>query len=64
MNKNLLIYEIRKNNYTIQSFCEKLGMSRSAFYKKCNGTTEFTLGEINKIVEILNLKSPIEIFFS
>lgn len=64
MNKNLLVYEIRKNNYTIQGFCEKIGMSRSSFYKKCNGTSEFTLGEIIRIVKALNLKSPTEIFFS
>jgi hypothetical protein len=64
MNTNLLIYEIRKNNYTIQSFCEKIGMSRAAFYRKCKGISEFTLGEIVDIVKILNLKSPMEIFFN
>ena len=64
MNKNLLVYEIRKNGFTIQNFCEKLGMSRAAFYRKCNGTSEFTLGEIVEIVKELKLESPIEIFFN
>ena len=44
--------------------CEKLGISRSAFYRKCMGISEFTQGEIQKIVNILNLKSPMGIFFT
>lgn len=37
--------------------CEKLGISRSAFYRKCNGITEFTLREIQIIIEYLSLES-------
>ena len=64
MDKNRLEYEIKKAGYTIPEFCEKIGISRSAFYRKCNGQTEFTLSEISLIIEVLGLKSPVGIFFA
>ena len=32
-------------------------------YRKCNGISEFTQGEIQKIVDFLNLETPMGIFF-
>ncbi len=64
MNKALLEYEMNKKNITIKMMCERLKISRSAFYRKCNGITEFTLGEIQIIVDYLGLDSPNEIFFN
>ena len=64
MDKARLEYEMKKRGFSIQQMCEHLGMSRSAFYRKCNGITEFTQGEIQKIVDILDLQSPMGIFFS
>ena len=64
MDKALLEYEMNKKGVSIGRMCEILGVSRSAFYRKCNGTSEFTQGEIQKIVTALNLDSPMEIFFS
>ena len=64
MDKALLEYEMNKRNVTIKMMCENLGMSRSAFYRKCNGISEFTQSEIGKIVEYLNLSSPMDIFFA
>lgn len=64
MNKALLEYYMKVNNKSISDMCEMLGISRSAFYRKCNGITEFTQGEIKKIVDYLNLKSPVDIFFA
>ena len=60
MDKNLLEYEMKKRNVTIKMMCKKLGISRSAFYRKCNGITEFTLREIQIILE---LGLPNVIFF-
>lgn len=57
------MYEMRKKNVSIQQMIEVLSMSRSAFYRKCNGITEFTQGEIQRIVDHLDLDSPMEIFF-
>ena len=64
MNKALLEYEMKKKDVSIAEMCSAIGISRSAFYRKCNGVSEFTLGEIKKIVKYLDLNNPIEIFFA
>lgn len=64
MNKALLKYEMSKNGISIGDLCKKLGMSRSAFYRKCNGKSDFTQREIQAIIDFLNLKSPVDIFFA
>ena len=60
MNKNLLIFEMKERKLSIKKVCQKLGISRSAFYRKCNGITEFTLKEIRIM---LSLGLPSHIFF-
>ena len=64
MDKALLEYEMKKRGVTIEKMCEVLTISRSAFYRKCNGTSEFTQSEIQMIVDFLNLESPVGIFFT
>ena len=64
MDKVLLEYEMKKNGMNADQLCEILGISRSAFYRKCNGVSEFTLSEIKKIVSALHLESPMAIFFA
>lgn len=63
MNRYKLELEMKKKGITINKMCQHLGISRSAFYRKCRGISEFTQGEIQKIVEYLQLDSPVEIFF-
>ena len=64
MNKALLEYKMKENGKSISDMCSMLGISRSAFYRKCNGKSEFTQSEIQKIVDFLGLVSPVEIFFA
>jgi ACT domain-containing protein len=64
MDKARLMYEMQKKGISNQEMCDRLNMSRSAFYRKCNGVSEFTQGEIQKIVDILELNSPMGIFFA
>lgn len=64
MDKALLEYEMKKKGVTIEEMCKKIGISRSAFYRKCNGTSEFTQSEIQTIVDYLKLESPMGIFFT
>ena len=64
MDKALLQYEMSKNGITVGELCKKLDMSRSAFYRKCNGKSDFTQSEIQAIVDILQLESPVAIFFA
>lgn len=63
MNKARLEYEMSIRGVTRLELCNALGISRSAFYRKCNGGSEFTQGEIQKIVDFLNLDTPVGIFF-
>ena len=64
MDKELLEYHRKKAGKSIADMCSVLGISRSAYYRKCNGISEFTLGEMQVIVKYLNLDSPVEIFFA
>lgn len=64
MDKALLIYEMSKRGYTSSSMATRLGISRSAFYRKCNGLSEFTLGEIQRMIDLLQLESPVGIFLA
>lgn len=64
MNKALLEYKMGENGKSITDMCDMLEISRSAFYRKCNGKSEFTMSEIKKIVDFLKLDSPVEIFFA
>lgn len=63
MNGAKLREEMKKRGISCQDMCEVLGMCRSAFYRKCNGISEFTQSEIQRIVEYLDLDSPMGIFF-
>lgn len=64
MDKFKLEYEMRKRGITNEKLCKDLNFSRSAFYRKCNGISEFTLSEIQKIIDYLGLESPMGIFFT
>lgn len=64
MDKVRLEYEMKKKGISTAELCKSLGISISAFYRKCNGKTEFKLCEIKKIARILELDSLIPIFFA
>lgn len=64
MDKYKLEYEIKSRGLTQEEFCKAIGMSRSAFSRKMRGDTEFTRSEIEKIVQYLQLESPMGIFFA
>ena len=55
MNKLKLEYEMKMKGITAAEMCNALQISRSAFYRKCNGKTEFTRMEIEEIIEILGI---------
>ena len=58
-----LEYEMKKKGYNVERLCKELGMSKSAYYRKLRGASEFTQSEIQRIVEVLGLVSPMGIFF-
>lgn len=64
MDKYKLEYEMKRKGITQEQLCDDLKISRSAFYRKCNGKSEFTLTEIQDITNYLNLESPMGVFFA
>lgn len=63
MNGQRLLREMRSRGVSIAEMCDFLGISRTAFYRKRTGRSEFTLTEIQKIVAMLGLGSPVGVFF-
>ena len=63
MDKFKLEYEMKSRGITVEKMCSDLHISRSAFYRKCKGITQFTQSEIQKIVDYIGLESPMGIFF-
>lgn len=64
MDKFRLEYEMKTRGITIERLCADLHISRSAFYRKCNGISQFTQKEIQSIVDYIGLDSPMGIFFT
>ena len=64
MNSELLEYYRRKKKLSTEEFCRLIGISRAAYYRKRCGRTEFTRQEIENIVRVLELDSPLDIFFA
>lgn len=64
MDKYKLEYEMKKRKVSQEELCKKIHISRSAFYRKCNGLSEFTQSEIQAIIDYLGLESPMGIFFT
>lgn len=64
MDKLKLEYEMKTRGVSVEELCNYVGISRSAYYRKVSGKSEFTQGEIQKIVDYLGLSSPMGIFFA
>lgn len=64
MDKYRLEYEMKKRQVSKGELCQAIHMSRSAFYRKCNGISEFTQSEIQAIIDYLKIESPLGIFFA
>ena len=64
MDKYKLEYVRKRKGFSVEDLCTAIGMSKTAYYRKCNGTSEFTQSEIVSICETLELDSPMGIFFA
>lgn len=62
MNTNLLKAEIVKNGLTQKEFCKSIKMAQSTFIRKIHKGV-FNTDEIERMVNVLNLKRPEQIFF-
>lgn len=66
MNKEILKDAIACSGMTMTSIAEKMGISRESLYNKANGSSEFSVSEINRFCEALHLDNDSRdaIFFS
>lgn len=56
MIENMLRAKIIEKGYNVDTFCAKAGFARSTFDRKLTGKTDFDRSEIEKIIEVLDLK--------
>lgn len=62
--RNRLEYEMKRNKVSTDEMLAACHLSKSAWYRKLKGTTQFTLAEIETISKRLNQDSPEAIFFA
>ena len=63
MNSEMLREAMREKGITVTQMCRDIGISRKAFWSKCNGKSEFKQSEIAKIIDLLGTKYATAIFF-
>jgi len=62
---NLLKAKMTEYGFTIEALAKELGISYKTLWTRLNRKPEdFTQDEINKLIEILHLENPMEIFFA
>lgn len=66
MDKELLVYYLKKAGLSIQDIAKRLGLNDKTFYNKLNGRSEFKASEIRIIADrcMLSSKEIISIFFA
>lgn len=66
MKLNELKAEIVRNGMNTEEFADKIKMEKTTLWRRFNNPDNFTLDEITRIAEVLNIKGNriIEIFFA
>lgn len=59
MNKALLDYEMRVRGLRKKDLYTAINISKASYYRKQNGTSDFTGGEIQKIMDTLSSVEPL-----
>lgn len=62
--KNRFRAQIILAGMTAKELADKIGIDESTLYRKINADGNFTRKEIGKIVEILHIDDPKDIFFA
>ncbi len=62
MNKNLFKAALAKEGYTQERLAKEMSIGTSTLIRKVKNNS-FTMAEAERIVEILNIRNPSEIFF-
>lgn len=63
MNKLALEMAVREKGYKEKDFCEAVKIKKTAWYRKKNGVSDFTLSEITRIAGVIGMDRAKDIFF-
>lgn len=55
MDKLELQAEMKRKGQTYETLSRTLGLSTNAFWRKMNGRNEFTLGEVQEMIKVLEM---------
>jgi DNA-binding XRE family transcriptional regulator len=64
LNANKLKGKIVEEGTTQEELASKIGMTLQALNKKLNGRSKFDIDEAHRIIEVLRIENPTEIFFA
>lgn len=64
MNSNKLKGKMIEKSYTQKNLAKELGITPQSLNAKINKRSQFTLDEVVKIISILDIDNPMEIFFT
>lgn len=65
INRYKLEYLMKRKGISVDDMCTACGISRSAWYRKLKGQTEFTLKEVRAITDVLDQEDALfDIFFA
>ena len=63
-NKKLFKAQIILAGITVKQLAEAIGINESTMYRKINADGDFSRSEMNKMIDVLNIEHPEDIFFS
>ncbi len=65
LDRLLLEYYIKKSGRNVEAYCKDVGISRSAYFRKTHGESEFTQGEIQSSIDCgyVPRESVMQVFF-
>lgn len=63
MNVPALKAEIARNEMTYAEVAKKIGMSETTFWRRLK-SGDFGLDEVNKLISVLSISNPEQIFFT
>lgn len=66
MDKDLLVYYVKRGGKTLEDLAKGIGISTKSLYNKMSGRTDFSATQIRKIATVLNIgaKEICDIFFT
>ena len=62
--KRKFLAQMTLRDVSKKELAEKLGINEITLYRKINNDGYFTRSEINKLIEVLHIDNPAEIFFA